>query len=273
MAVTQSEDDIPSDLSDPLLCPSMVDVYDHPEDEEPPLVPSPPRRRKLSSVKKTLGNLIVSIVGSGVLGLPYAFKQSGWLYSLLCLLFMAVVSYYGMLLLVISRQHIEEERERREGISSFPYAVNETSESKNVVPSTDLVRAEEGSSSGQQEISALHHGSASRSSQIPSSADSSGLIAAGTPATCGKEPPGKIESFGDLGFEVLGAGGRLLIDACICLSQGGFCVAYLIFIGQNVSSILRGTTDLQPLIIATLGKPGLIATVCGNLHPLVPCSL
>ena len=261
MADTQGDDDIPSTLSDPLLCPSMVDVYDHPVDEEPTLVPPPPRRRKLSSVKKTLGNLIVSIVGSGVLGLPYAFKQSGWVYSLVCLLFMAIVSYYGMILLVVSRRHIEEERERREDMGSIPCAVNETSESPNALPNRRTDTAGEESSSSQLEIKALSDGSASASAQIPSSAAASGLSPSHTTAMSGKEPPGKIESYGDLGFEVLGAGGRLLIDACICLSQGGFCVAYLIFIGQNVSSVFRGTTDLQPIIITILGKLGLLAAV------------
>ncbi|GJP30426.1 hypothetical protein CLOM_g1390 [Closterium sp. NIES-68] len=65
--------------------------------------------QRLSSATKTLGNLIVSIVGAGVLGLPYAFKQSGWLFALICLAAMACVSYYGMVLLVAARQFVEDD--------------------------------------------------------------------------------------------------------------------------------------------------------------------
>lgn len=66
-----------------------------------------PKARKLSSYKRTLGNMIVSIVGAGVLGLPYAFRRSGWAFSILALAAMAVVSFYGMLLLVKTRKLLE----------------------------------------------------------------------------------------------------------------------------------------------------------------------
>ncbi|XP_020552964.1 amino acid transporter ANTL1-like isoform X2 [Sesamum indicum] len=41
----------------------------------------------------------------------------------------------------------------------------------------------------------------------------------------------KISSFGDLGFAVCGSVGRFAVDSMIVLSQAGFCVGYLIFIG------------------------------------------
>lgn len=65
-------------------------------------VAASPKARKLSSYKKTLGNMIVSIVGAGVLGLPYAFRRSGWAFSILAL---AVMVGRGSLVLPSSSPH------------------------------------------------------------------------------------------------------------------------------------------------------------------------
>lgn len=55
-----------------------------------------------ASTAQTLGNIIVSVVGTGVLGLPFAFRVAGWLAGLLGVFIAAVSSYYCMLLLVSS---------------------------------------------------------------------------------------------------------------------------------------------------------------------------
>ena len=35
--------------------------------------------RRGATPAQTIGNIVVSIVGTGVLGLPYAFRTTGWL--------------------------------------------------------------------------------------------------------------------------------------------------------------------------------------------------
>ncbi|PHT43895.1 Amino acid transporter ANTL2 [Capsicum baccatum] len=50
----------------------------------------------------------------------------------------------------------------------------------------------------------------------------------------------KISSFGDLGFAVCGPTGRFVVDIMIVLSQCGFCVGYLIFIGNTLSRLSKG---------------------------------
>lgn len=55
--------------------------------------------RKASSAQ-TLGNIIVSIVGTGILGLPYAFRIAGWLAGSLGVILAGISTYYCMLLLV-----------------------------------------------------------------------------------------------------------------------------------------------------------------------------
>lgn len=51
---------------------------------------------------QTLGNIIVSVVGTGVLGLPYAMRIAGWLAGSLGVIVTGISTYYCMLLLVSS---------------------------------------------------------------------------------------------------------------------------------------------------------------------------
>ncbi|RRT55867.1 hypothetical protein B296_00024841, partial [Ensete ventricosum] len=53
-----------------------------------------------ATVAQTLGNIVVSIVGTGVLGLPYAFRVAGWLAGSLGVAAAGVSTYYCMLLIV-----------------------------------------------------------------------------------------------------------------------------------------------------------------------------
>jgi proton-coupled amino acid transporter len=41
-----------------------------------------------------------------------------------------------------------------------------------------------------------------------------------------------ITSYSELGQAILGARGKAFIDFCMVISQYGFCIAYLIFIGN-----------------------------------------
>lgn len=61
------------------------------------------RRRRISggaTSAQTLGNIVVSIVGTGVLGLPYAFRVAGWLAGSLGVALAGASTYFCMLLLV-----------------------------------------------------------------------------------------------------------------------------------------------------------------------------
>ncbi|VDI61351.1 Hypothetical predicted protein [Mytilus galloprovincialis] len=53
-----------------------------------------------SSMPMTSINMINSIVGSGVIGIPYALKQSGFLFGTFLLILVAVITDYSILLLV-----------------------------------------------------------------------------------------------------------------------------------------------------------------------------
>lgn len=69
------------------------------EDRDRPLLEVAKRGEKATSAQ-TFGNIVVCMLGPGVLGLPYAFQVAGWLAGSVGLLSTALVTYYCMLLLV-----------------------------------------------------------------------------------------------------------------------------------------------------------------------------
>ncbi|XP_031484811.1 amino acid transporter ANT1 [Nymphaea colorata] len=61
-----------------------------------------------ASAWQTFFNIVVSILGTGVLGLPFAFKTAGWLVASLIILLAGVSTFYSMILLVECRKSLEE---------------------------------------------------------------------------------------------------------------------------------------------------------------------
>lgn len=57
----------------------------------------------LSSLPQAAFNYINSIVGSGVIGIPYAFHKAGFGFGLLLLAFVAVITDYSLILMVSRR--------------------------------------------------------------------------------------------------------------------------------------------------------------------------
>ncbi|KAF7809582.1 amino acid transporter AVT3C-like [Senna tora] len=82
---------------------SSYSLPPYPREDTPLLAKSPP----LSSNFKTFANIFISIVGAGVLGLPYCFKRTGWVTGLLMIFIVAALTYYCMLLLVRTRRKLE----------------------------------------------------------------------------------------------------------------------------------------------------------------------
>ncbi|KAI3902230.1 hypothetical protein MKX01_015394 [Papaver californicum] len=114
-----------------------------------------------SSSIQTIGNIIVSVVGTGVLDLPFASKISGYLTGSIGVVIAALSTFYCMNLLVHCRDSIE------------------------------------------------------------------------------KEEPGQVKTYGDIGQKAFGLPGGYLTETLVIISQCGGSVAYLIFIGQNLSSIFK----------------------------------
>uniref|UniRef100_A0A1D1Y3T6 Proton-coupled amino acid transporter 1 n=1 Tax=Anthurium amnicola TaxID=1678845 RepID=A0A1D1Y3T6_9ARAE len=124
------------------------------------------RRGGGATAAQTLGNVVVSIVGTGVLGLPYAFRVAGWAAGSLGVAAAGISTYYCMTLLIECRNRLEEE---------------------------------EGGERTQ------------------------------------------IHSYGDLGERGFGRRGRFLTELLVLVSQAGGSIAYLVFIGQNLSSVFSSS--------------------------------
>ncbi|XVF67132.1 hypothetical protein PTKIN_Ptkin10aG0096400 [Pterospermum kingtungense] len=84
--------------------------------EDTPLIG---KGKPLSSQSKTFANVFISIVGAGVLGLPYAFKKTGWIMGLLMLFSVAGLTTYCMMLLVYTRRKLESVENGFTKIASF----------------------------------------------------------------------------------------------------------------------------------------------------------
>jgi proton-coupled amino acid transporter len=82
---------------------SSYSLPPYPKEDTPLLINSPP----LSSQFKTCANIFISIVGAGVLGLPYTFKTTGYATGLIMLFVVAFLTYHCMLLLVNTRRKLE----------------------------------------------------------------------------------------------------------------------------------------------------------------------
>ncbi|KAF5180448.1 Amino acid transporter avt3b [Thalictrum thalictroides] len=72
--------------------------------EDTPLLGKP---QPLSSQLKTFANVFIAIVGAGVLGLPYTFKKTGWIFGILMIFTVSVLTYHCMMLLVYTRRKLE----------------------------------------------------------------------------------------------------------------------------------------------------------------------
>ncbi|KAG8061503.1 hypothetical protein GUJ93_ZPchr0003g16893 [Zizania palustris] len=78
-------------------------------------------RRSGATPAQTLGNIVVSIVGTGVLGLPYAFRTAGWLAGALGVAGAGAATFYCMLLLLESRDKLREQEVEEQHDGNYTY--------------------------------------------------------------------------------------------------------------------------------------------------------
>lgn len=55
---------------------------------------------------------------------------------------------------------------------------------------------------------------------------------------CQEKVGRKITSYSELGLAVLGKRGKAFVDFCMTVSQIGFCIAYLIFVGKQLDQVI-----------------------------------
>ncbi|KAH7424871.1 hypothetical protein KP509_11G028900 [Ceratopteris richardii] len=84
---------------------------------------------------------------------------------------------------------------------------------------------------------------------------------------------GDVLTYRDLGKYAYGNVGRSVVDALILISQSGCCVVYLIFIGQNLSSIFTSNAYRQALFIFVMLPLQILLSFVRSLSGLAPFSI
>ncbi|CAN1772804.1 Amino acid transporter ANT1, partial [Linum perenne] len=182
--------------------PEKIKIFSNMEQglkpSEVPLLPDHHRSSSgTASTIQTIGNIIVSIVGTGILGLPYALRVAGWFAGSFAIVLAGISTYYCMVLLVQCRNKV----------------------------------------SSQEELTT------------------------------------ETTTYGDLGQRALGKTGRYLAESFILISQCGGAVAYLLFIGQNLSSVLNFNGFTTSTFIFMLVPIEVALCWIGSLSALAPFSI
>jgi proton-coupled amino acid transporter len=81
-----------------------------------------------------------------------------------------------------------------------------------------------------------------------------------------------IKGYGDVGREVMGPWGEVLVNVCLVISQAGFATAYLIFIGANIQKVTNGMASRALIIYACVPLLSLLVQF-RNMKTLSPFSL
>jgi len=63
----------------------------------------------------------------------------------------------------------------------------------------------------------------------------------------------QVRGYGDIGFAIGGEKGSLMVDILLVITQTAFCVAYLIFIGENLSSLKQSLSDNEVIAMCIPG--------------------
>ncbi|CAI6005385.1 unnamed protein product [Closterium sp. NIES-64] len=219
----------------------------------------------VGSARKTLGNVVISIVGAGVLGLPFTFRQAGWLVGSCAIAGSASLSFHCMMLLVGAQLHGDGTGGRAKGGGQRGRAKGE------------------GQKGGGQRGEGRGGGKAKAANEsIRERGGARGYTIAPRAVRCRRlvaERGGAvINTYGDLGYHACGQVGQRAVDVLVLVSQGGCCVAYLIFVGENLASIvpacptLPGTSIRTTLILLLSPLQVLLAWV-RSLTGLAPFSI
>ncbi len=180
-----------------------------------------------NSVVKMVANIFISFIGAGVLGLPYAFKEAGLMEGVLVMGVTCYLAVKAMLLLIECKNKVEGAKAHdNDGAAAKKTALAPGAKVSNGKEYVQLAVEEEdsgGSNSSEKDV------------------EIKAPVASSHPTT-------RI-TYSDVGYAAFGSKGRLLIDTTLLLSQVGFCCGYLIFISENLATVIHGVTQTQWLFI------------------------
>jgi len=241
---------------------------------------------------RVVANIFISFIGAGVLGLPYAFKTSGLAEGTLVMIFVAYCSVKAMLLLIDCKYQINLVL-KGDSLSSVRYSKgkdysplkkddDEEDDRSSKCSSKSENSSHSSSRSGSPAVSDIENGNGNsnitKRKRVDSKNEKSKWVfqalrleksssRSGSPIT---NPKDGI-TYSDVAYAAIGHGGRLLIDVCLIVSQIGFCVAYLIFICENLKNYFTSYQKRQFLIV--LLPPLFFLTLIKDLSSLAIASI
>ena len=246
---------------------------------------------------KIVSNIFIAFIGSGVLGLPYAFKRSGILEGAFVMAIVAYFSTRAMLLLidcqyrvknVLQGTPVETNRVQNSGIPKTVCEENGGSSKKQngfgdvftgvtvcKEINTDVIRQRE--LMPEKEIDQAS--SEDEEHPFVKVESNNRLISNGQSHTpkSGKglqdksSIPQEIITYSDVAFAAWGDIGRFIVDGSLICAQVGFCCGYLIFITENLSNYFISVPKTSWLVF--LLPPLFFLTLIPDLRKLAIFSL
>ena len=247
---------------------------------------------------KIVSNIFIAFIGSGVLGLPYAFKRSGLLEGAFVMAIVAYFSTRAMLLLIDCKYKVKSVLQEgastktngtnsigtpkdtsvvQNGVDAKPNGFGEvfTGVTINGDNKEDVIRLRENVTEKDTSLQdsedeehpfvkvesnkrLLSNGETNISKKIKNSQEHSALNQ-------------EIITYSDVAFAAWGEIGRLIIDGSLICAQVGFCCGYLIFITENLSHFFATVNKTSWLVL--LLPPLFFLTLIPDLRKLAVFSL
>ncbi|KAG2373425.1 hypothetical protein C9374_012164 [Naegleria lovaniensis] len=216
-------------------------IFNDADDENIPVNPKMEtleEEKHLSSNASALINIIKANIGSGILGMPYAFKCAGYWLGLFSIVIIMLIVVHCTILLVDSKRYLnnmlKKKRKKKDEIG--------------IVVEDEI--------------------SISQSSPTPSIP----LSTSNTPPTVEEK---EIITFNDIGYAAFGRTATVVITFFLFVTQLGFCCAYLTFISSNLMNIFGTPTTLgwKALFIFITGVAVFPFCCIRNLKYLSPVSI
>lgn len=192
---------------------------------------------------KIFANIFIAFVGAGVLGLPYAFKEAGILEGFLIMSFVGFVSVKAMLLLLDCKVELGKRPD--------------------VMKKFKIVSLEPGGPEKETLLKDNHSDTQANGSSMNGDVQMMDSMES-------QSAQSEID-YGDIGYYAIGDIGKLIVDISIVVSQTGFACAYLIFISNNMESIIPEITINN--WVSGMMIPLILLCLLRQLHKLAIFSL
>ena len=247
---------------------------------------------------KIVSNIFIAFIGSGVLGLPYAFKRSGILEGAFVMAIVAYFSTRAMLLLIDCQYRVKNVlqatspgaiKTQNSDLAKNTNEENVTISNKkqngfgdvftgvtvNGEANTDMIRQRELIADKETE----QHSSDDEEHPFVKVDSNKHLL---TNGQSHKQKNGKhlnetlpisqeIITYSDVAFAAWGDIGRFIVDGSLICAQVGFCCGYLIFITENLSNFFISVPKTSWLVF--LLPPLFFLTLIPDLRKLAIFSL